>query len=68
VSAASLIQLWKQHVEKLIAAGLTLEKIARQSLVTPSCGAGSLSKAAALRVLELLSHVSQALRKEFGFV
>jgi methionine synthase II (cobalamin-independent) len=68
VSAVSLMQLWQQHVEKLIAAGLSLEKIARQSLVTPSCGTGSLSKAAALRVLELLSHVSQALRKEFGFV
>jgi hypothetical protein len=67
VSAAALIQLWKQHVEKLTAAGLTLEKIARQSLVTPSCGAGSLSKAAALRVLELLQEVSDSLRQEFGF-
>ena len=67
VSAASLIQLWKQQVEKLAAAGLTPEKIARQSLVTPSCGAGSLSKAAALRVLELLQEVTDSLRQEFGF-
>ncbi len=67
MSAASLIELWKQHVEKLTAAGLTPEKIARQSLVTPSCGAGSLSKAAALRVLELLQEVTDSLRQEFGF-
>jgi len=67
-TAEALIRLWKQHVEKLAAAGIALEKIARQSLVTPSCGAGSLSGTAALRVLELLSTVSHALRKEFGFV
>jgi hypothetical protein len=60
------MQLWQQHVEKLTAAGLTPEKIARQSLVTPSCGAGSLSKAAALGVLEMLQEVSKSLRQEFG--
>jgi len=66
-SAESLLQRWKQEAQQLVAAGLPLELIARQSLVTPSCGAGSLSPAAAHRVLELLRDVSTALRGEFGF-
>jgi methionine synthase II (cobalamin-independent) len=66
VSAESLIALWKQHVQKLAGAGLPVDRIVRQSLVTPSCGAGSLSRAAALRVLELLQEVSESLRHEFG--
>jgi methionine synthase II (cobalamin-independent) len=66
VSAESLVQRWKQEAQQLAAAGLPLELIARQSLVTPSCGAGSLSPIAAIRVLELLQRVSQSLRQEFG--
>ena len=66
VSAESLMQRWKQEAQQLVAAGLSMEMIVRQSLVTPSCGAGSLSPAAALRVLELLQEVSQSLRQEFG--
>ena len=68
LSAASLVQLWKQEVQQLIAAGLPMKTIASQSLLTPSCGAGSLSAAAARRVLELLQEVSNSLRREFGFL
>jgi len=66
VSAESLLQRWRQQAQQLVAAGLSMEMIVRQSLVTPSCGAGSLSPAAALRVLELLQEVSKSLRQEFG--
>ncbi|MCX5894636.1 MAG: hypothetical protein NTZ51_02215 [Proteobacteria bacterium] len=66
VTTDSLIRLWKDEVQNLTAAGIPLETIVRQSLITPSCGAGSLSADAALRVLQLLFDVSQSLRKEFA--
>jgi methionine synthase II (cobalamin-independent) len=43
-----------------------MEKIISQSLITPSCGMGSLSAEAALKVLQLLDEVSCKLRKEFN--
>jgi methionine synthase II (cobalamin-independent) len=66
VTAESLVTLWKQHAGELAAAGLPMDMIVRQSLVTPSCGAGSLSPATALRVLGLLRDVSEYLRMEFS--
>ena len=64
-STEVLIDLWKEEVQKLSAAGVAMEKILCQSLITPSCGMGSLSAEAALKVLQLLDEVSRRLRKEF---
>ena len=66
MTAESLMQRWKLEAQQLAGAGLSMEMIVRQSLVTPSCGAGSLSPAAALRVLELLPEVSKAFGRNSG--
>ena len=66
VTPELLIDLWKDEVQKLSTAGVTMEKILCQSLITPSCGMGSLSADAALKVLQLLDEVSRRLRKEYA--
>jgi methionine synthase II (cobalamin-independent) len=64
-TADSLIQKWHSQVEQLSHNHADTQKIARHSLITPSCGAGSLSHEDALRVLQLLQEVSQKLRKRY---
>ena len=59
----SLIQKWQSQVEQLEHYKLDAEKVIKQSLITPSCGAGSLSYEDALRVLQILKEISQELRK-----
>jgi len=59
----SLIQKWQSQVEQLARYKIDAEKVVTQSLITPSCGAGSLSYEDALRVLQILKEISQELRK-----
>jgi len=59
----SLIQKWQTQIEQLAGIHVETKKVAQQSLVTPSCGASSLSYEDSLRVLQLLKEVSQELRK-----
>jgi len=59
----SLIQKWQSQVEQLEHYTLDAQKIVKQSLITPSCGAGSLSYEDTLRVLQILKEISQELRK-----
>ncbi len=61
-----LIVLWNEEVQKLCSAGVAREKIIRQSLITPSCGMGSLSVDSAHRVLQLLDAVSRRLREHYA--
>ena len=62
-----LSQRVHQALEKLAqATDLPLSEIARNSLVTPSCGMGTLDKPLALKALELLSQVSQSLKEDHG--
>jgi hypothetical protein len=44
--------------------GIEKSRILAQSLISPSCGTGSLSYAHALKVLELTKSVTEILRKE----
>lgn len=44
---------WLRQVQDLVSPEVPLQKILSQSLFTPSCGCGSLSEAAALKVAEL---------------
>ena len=62
-TAHSLIQKWQSQIEQLGYDQTDNEKVIRQSLITPSCGAGSLSFEDAIRVLKLLKEVSEELRK-----
>ncbi len=59
----SLMQKWQCHIKQLADYGMDTEKAIKHSLITPSCGAGSLSQEDSVRVLQLLKEVSQELRK-----
>lgn len=64
-SAANLTDLWKEQAAQLCNAEWDHATILRQSLITPSCGTGSLSAAAARKVLEMTRDLSAALRREY---
>ncbi|MEJ2639778.1 MAG: hypothetical protein P8010_09400, partial [Desulfosarcinaceae bacterium] len=65
-SVDSLYQGWRTRMDQLAALGLDPERLYRQSLVTPSCGTGSLDRAHALRVLELTRDLSKRVRAAHG--
>jgi methionine synthase II (cobalamin-independent) len=58
----SLSANWSRKVEALAAAGIDKQTIFSQSLITPSCGTGSLGLAHATRVLQLTQEVSERIR------
>ncbi len=57
----SLVAGLNQRVERIEALGIDRKKILAQSLITPSCGAGSLSLDLAQKVLRLTNEVSACL-------
>jgi hypothetical protein len=61
----SLTEKWESHMELLTEKGVDATRAIEQSLITPSCGAGSLSPDDALRVLLLLQEVSEELRRRY---
>ncbi len=58
----SLVTQWVDKVEMIEALGVDRAKILDQSLITPSCGTGSLSLDLAKKVLRLTAEVSQRLK------
>jgi len=63
-TASSLISTWEGQVAHLETLGIDHDTILSKSLITPSCGTGSLSLPQALKVLELTREVSQGLRSQ----
>jgi methionine synthase II (cobalamin-independent) len=63
-TAESLVAKWKKQVAEIEGLGIDRSRIWAQSLISPSCGTGSLSKAHAIKVLGLTRSVSEILRKE----
>ncbi|MFO7838052.1 MAG: hypothetical protein R6X08_00970 [Desulfosalsimonadaceae bacterium] len=63
-TAASLKQLWEKEMSQVEALGFDRSAILEKSLVTPSCGTGSLSFADAERVLKLTRELSDMIREE----
>lgn len=61
----SLVDLWNTQMESLTGPDRSKADILRQTLITPSCGTGSLSTELAKKVLELTSTVSKELRKQY---
>jgi|WetSurMetagenome_2_1015567.scaffolds.fasta_scaffold00046_4 hypothetical protein len=59
----SLVAKYDGAVAGLAAKGVDTALIRRQSLLTPSCGTGSLTEAQAERVFELLAGLSETLKK-----
>jgi len=61
-TTGSLVDRWENQMRQVAALGIDESRLLSQSLITPSCGAGSLSIDRALRVLELTKKVSEAVR------
>lgn len=64
-TAASLASLWEAHADLIADHRWDRAAILAQTLITPSCGTGSLSPDLALRVLELTRDVSARLREKY---
>jgi methionine synthase II (cobalamin-independent) len=63
-TSASLVQRWVERGRELTGPELSLGSLLHHSLITPSCGCGSLSEAIAERVVRLTRQVSETLRRE----
>ena len=61
----SLVVLWEKQAKMLSDSSRDISAILQQSLITPSCGTGSLSPEMAERVLMLTREVSERLRKKY---
>lgn len=64
-SIESLVSLWEDHMRLLESPAFSVRDLLRQTLVTPSCGTGSVAPGPAAKVLELCSGVSAALRRKY---
>ena len=61
----SLLKKWNANAEVLENMGIKRSVIQAQSLITPSCGAGSLPPELAMKVLRLTREISERLRQTF---
>ncbi|MGB9594280.1 MAG: methionine synthase [Anaerolineae bacterium] len=61
-----LLERLEQAMQMLVAKGIPPDKIVEASLITPSCGTGSLSVETAEKVLATTARVSQLARQKFG--
>lgn len=64
-SAESLNAMWKEQAGLLCNDTWDYANILKQTLITPSCGTGSLSIEAATKVLSMTKELSQALQDEY---
>ncbi len=64
-TADTLAALWERHADLIADSRWDRAAILGQTLITPSCGTGSLTPELALRVLELTRDVSALLRKRY---
>jgi len=58
----SLYTLWQDQAKRIEALGFEREQVIAQSLITPSCGTGSLSLEHAMRVIDMNRQVSEKIR------
>ena len=63
-SMDSLYEMWQQQLKQLEALELDRARILAQTLITPSCGTGSLDLEHAIKVLELTRDLSFKIREE----
>ena len=64
-NADSIVANWEEKVSQLEKLGISRSIIEAQSLITPSCGTGSLSLEHATKVLQMTKDVSDILRKKY---
>jgi methionine synthase II (cobalamin-independent) len=65
-NASTLTSMWEDQMLSLAALGIEEMTILSQSLITPSCGTGSLSLDLAKKVLTLTREVSDGIRKKYN--
>ena len=65
-NATELVERLGTTLDELVAEGIQSDMLCQRSLVTPSCGVGSLSGAGARRAYEMTHAVSTLLRARFG--
>jgi methionine synthase II (cobalamin-independent) len=61
----SLMSRWLDNIQRLTAKGIDFNRLLRQSLITPSCGAGSLSLELAEKALALTKDLSEKIIREY---
>jgi hypothetical protein len=61
----SLFNQWQEKAALVEGLGIEKSRLVSQSLITPSCGTGSLPLAAARKVLQLTRDVSDRIRAEY---
>lgn len=66
-TAASLADRWERLADLLASKGLDRAEIARQAIITSSCGTGSLAVEDAERIFALIAETSALLKKRYGF-
>jgi methionine synthase II (cobalamin-independent) len=62
-TTGSLVSRWKEKAAQVENLGFDREQLIAQSLITPSCGAGSLSTDLAIKALRLTREVSAKIRQ-----
>ena len=60
----SIVNRWHRQVGDLVGTDLPRETIFRQSIITPSCGCGTMAVPLAEKVMHLTREVSEQLRRE----
>ena len=63
-TVATLFAKYREQVRQLERAGFDTQRLFRQTLISTSCGAGSLSREQAARVLEMTNRLSELVRQE----
>lgn len=61
-SADSLFVRWTAEIDRLAAKGIDPSQLRRQSIISPSCGTGSISEELALKVLAMTRDLSAKVR------
>lgn len=64
-TAEHLVDKWIGQLEQLELLGVPREQVVRQTLITPSCGTGTVSEEQTRRVLEMTRDVSAELRRRY---
>ncbi len=65
-SVESLTRRWMNEIENMMNSGVDFPSVLEHSIITPSCGCGSLPENLAEKVLELNLQVSKKIREEVG--
>jgi methionine synthase II (cobalamin-independent) len=61
----SLVSRWEEQAGQLSGNGWSITSLLKQTIITPSCGTGSLNPELATKVLQLTKDVSAVLRKKY---